>query len=223
MASTTPDMFGEDAANTWFKAAILPEGPLAETFLAAVKEGVRECIQSMLAEATSPLSVAISAANSSVELRADAQDENIKAVSDTVASLTKEETDLDAKFPWRKYLRDCDPSEIALGWRRLNIDKDWLSNAADQMDDPAMANSMAAVCNNPDSPVAKRLQNAIMLKNTPKTSWKALCLSSHGGGPDKFRAFMSDKSAVENDSTVAALSRKCLHLYLLYRHLHLII
>ena len=151
MASVAPDMFGEEAANNWFKAAILPNGPLAETFQTAVKDGVRECIQSMLSDSESPLSTAISAANLFVELSTAEQNGSIQAVSDTVASLTKEETDLDVKFPWRKYLRECDPVEIAMGWRKLNIDKDWLQNAAELMADPAVANTMAAVCSNPDS------------------------------------------------------------------------
>eukprot|EP00959_Pyramimonas_sp_CCMP1952_P011008 230535-Pyramimonas_sp.AAC.1 len=161
MASVAPDMFGEEAANDWFKTAILPNGPLAETFQTAVKEGVRECIQSMLSDLESPLSTALSAANLFVELRTAEQNDSIQAVSEAVASLTKEETDLDDKFPWRKYLRDCDPTEIALGWRKLNIDKDWLQNAAELMADPAVANTMAAVCSNPDSPEAQQLKSAV--------------------------------------------------------------
>ena len=218
MASIPPQEFGQTAAEQWLKDAIKPDGALAEAFAAAVQETVRK----MLAEQESPLRVALGAASSAAELKASEQDATVTQLETNVnqfeaklSKVTKVEDDLDAKFPWRVYLRDCDPGELLAGWQRLHVDKDWIENAAEQMDDPAVANCAAVCVSHPESEEAKRLKRAIMMKKAPKTSWKGLCLAPYGGGPDKFRAFISDKAALENDDTVAALARKLLHLYLL--------
>jgi hypothetical protein len=114
--------------------------------------------------------------------------------------------------PFLAYERGCSPEELLFAWKKLLIDQDVMSNFADQMADPAATNVMAAWCTNKSDPDLIRLKEAVALKNAPRTSWKMLCLSSHGGGPEKFRGFLSDK-VDDSDKTVACIARRCLAFY----------
>ena len=77
-----------------------------------------------------------------------------------------------------------------------------------------MANTMAAILlADKDNEDAQRLRAAVSLRNAPKTSWKSLCLSSCGGGADKFRSFISEKAA-SDDPIVACIARTILSFFL---------
>ena len=133
-------------------------------------------------------------------------------VDATVGKMDAIEAQLDKEFPFRKYARDCNPQEWALAWKRMLVDKEYLASLADQMGDAAVANTLTAWATNRDDPELTKLKDAVALKNAPKTSWKQLCLPSHGGGPDKFRSFMMER-ADDADATVPCIARRCLSLY----------
>ena len=50
--------------------------------------------------------------------------------------LEQVETELDAKYPWRRFERECDFLDRLAGWARPRVDRDYLANIADQMGDP---------------------------------------------------------------------------------------
>jgi hypothetical protein len=137
-------------------------------------------------------------------------DPQIQVLADKITDLTKMEMDLDKAYPFRAAERSCSPQDWLAGWRKLKVDKDFLANIADQMCDPSVAATMAAVFAHPGNAEAEKLKTAVSLRNAPKTSLKELCLLNHGGSPDKFRAFMMDKAADENDAVVMTIARKCL-------------
>jgi hypothetical protein len=139
----------------------------------------------------------------------------VEAVDARVDVINKLEEDLDAQFPFRAYRASCDAEAWAFGWKKLMIDQDHLANAAEQMGDPAFAQVMSALASHPNDVQLKQLKEAASLKNAPKVSFKELCLRSHGGGPERFRGFMVDKSEDSSDPTVACIARWCLSLYLL--------
>ena len=136
-------------------------------------------------------------------------DESLSAAEMLISSLDRRvlnfeqtDADLDAQHPWRKYERDCDAQEWASGWQRIKVDNDWLANVADQMDDPAMCNAMAAVLSNPSNPEAHKLKAAVSLRNAPNTSWVSMCPSAYGGSSAKTRAHIFGKVACA-DCTVS--------------------
>ena len=67
------------------------------------------------------------------------------ALGERVDAIESVEKQLDDRFGWRKYERSISHQDMLAGWKRLVVDRDWLANAADQMADPAMANTMAAI------------------------------------------------------------------------------
>ena len=213
-----PQAFGEAAAAKWLQAAISPEGCLADVFSRAVKAAV----QADLGSQTGAIPLAVTAAIEPYKQAAENQDTVIEGLQSRLAAAEtrlqayqKLEDDLDTAFSWRKCERDTDSQEWLAAWRRLFVDKDWLANVADQMHDPAMANAVAVCVANPQNPEAAKLKQAISMRNAPKTSLKELCLSTHGGGPDRFRAFMSDKAASTDDKVMAAVAKKALGFFLL--------
>ena len=208
-----PEAFGEEAAAKWLQAAISPEGCLADVFSRAVKAAVQADLDSQ----TGAIPLAVTAAIEPYKQAAENQDTVIEGLQSRLAAAEtrlqayqKLEDDLDTAFSWRKCERDTDSQEWLAAWRRLFVDKDWLANVADQMHDPAMANAVAVCVANPQNPEAAKLKQAISMRNAPKTSLKELCLSTHGGGPDRFRAFMSDKAASTDDKVMAAVAKKAL-------------
>ncbi|CAK0791283.1 unnamed protein product, partial [Prorocentrum cordatum] len=147
-------------------------------------------------------------------------EQRVIACEEFVAKASKQEADLDAAFSWREVERSTDAQEWLAGWNRLFVDKDWLANVSAQMADPAMVNAVSVCMANPNNPDAQKIKDAIGLRNAPKTTLRELCLSSFGGSPDRFRAFMSDKAAARDDKVVAAIARKALGFFLLLENQH---
>jgi hypothetical protein len=112
----------------------------------------------------------------------------VTELNDRVTALDKIEKELDAEFPFRVFERECGDTVWALGWKKLMVDRDHLANLADQMGDPSVAQTMALWAQHKDDPHITQLKDAVSFKNAPKTKWKELCLESHGGSPDKYRA-----------------------------------
>ena len=102
----------------------------------------------------------------------DAKIATIEAtLGERLDALEKIEKGLDDRFGWRAYERSISHQDLLAGWKRLVVDRDWLANAADQMADPAMANTMAAILlADKDNEDAQRLRAAVSLRNAPKTS-----------------------------------------------------
>jgi hypothetical protein len=162
-------------------------------------EAIRIIVKEEIANAVAPSGL--------IGTAIDAPNEMLSAqVSDIVNRLDmleKVESDMERANPFLAYEKKCAPEELLFAWKKLLIDQDVMSNFADQMADSAATNVMAAWCTNKSDPD---------LKNAPRTSWKMLCLSSHGGGAEKFRGFLSDK-ADDSDKTVACIARRCLAFY----------
>ncbi len=209
-SAAQPEDFGSAAAATWFEDAIKAGGALHACFAQAVKSVISE----ELRDDASPLANLPAPAVEAAETQFKQVDTTIAELAARVVQLESWEAALDKEYPWRKYERECDAHEWLAGWKRFGVDRDWVANAAEQLDDPAMANAMAALLNNPDNPEARRLKTAVSMRNAPKIGWKKLCLASFGGSADRFRAFVSDKAASE-DAAVAAIARKILAFFLL--------
>ena len=138
--------------------------------------------------------------------------EGLKQAKDALTQLAEIkdlDTRLDAEFPFIPYERNCNPQAWALAWKRLFVDQDFMSNLAEQIADPSVAQTMSLwMAHKHDSDITL-LKDIVALKNAPKTALKTLCLSSEGGSPEKFRGFMQDKADV-TDKTIACIARKCL-------------
>ena len=61
-----------------------------------------------------------------------------------IEALEAVEANLEQSYPFRQYERTCETQEWIQGWKRLMVDKDWLDNIADHMDEVEVANTMAA-------------------------------------------------------------------------------
>ena len=72
-----------------------------------------------------------------------ANSEAIDALKKFQHDITFIDAELDKEFPFRAYERECDQPTLALAWKRLLVDRDYLSNLADQMHDPSVANTLA--------------------------------------------------------------------------------
>ncbi|CAK0879455.1 unnamed protein product, partial [Prorocentrum cordatum] len=174
--------------------AIKPGGALEAQFAAAAQAAIGKELANHESALNSAINAGVSAAKEDINHQASQQDLAIEALSKRADAQGQVQKDLDSTYPWRKLERKTDPQEWLAGWRRLNIDRDWLANVAEQMEDPAMANAMAALISNPDSQEASKFKAAVSMRNAPRASWKDICLSSHGGSADRFRAFVSDKA-----------------------------
>lgn len=126
-------------------------------------------------------------------------------VSANIAKLSviREKKDkIDAKFPFRSFAKQCDPGAWSLGMKRFLVGRDAMSNFAGQMGDPIVDSTMAA------------LKDAVSLRSAPRSSWNALCLPSHGGGPGRFPSFVMERCD-DADGVTAAIARKLLAVYTL--------
>ncbi|CAK0847543.1 unnamed protein product, partial [Prorocentrum cordatum] len=210
-------------ATEWFKTAIRQGGALE----AAFAEAVKSVLQADVASDVGEIPTAIKATAETFETQNGHTDtviasleQRVIACEEFVAKASKQEADLDAAFSWREVERSTDAQEWLAGWNRLFVDKDWLANVSAQMADPAMVNAVSVCMANPNNPDAQKIKDAIGLRNAPKTTLRELCLSSFGGSPDRFRAFMSDKAAARDDKVVAAIARKALGFFLLLENQH---
>lgn len=149
------------------------------------------------------------------EVKLESVRAEVVAVSERVDLLTKIEDDLDKQFPFRSFRASCDPEAWSFGWKKLMVDPDHLANVAEQMSDPAFAHVMSVLATNPNDVQLKQLKEAASLKNAPKVSFKQLCFRSHGGGPERFRGFMTDKSEDSSDAVVQCIARVCISFYLM--------
>ncbi|CAK0813891.1 unnamed protein product, partial [Prorocentrum cordatum] len=197
-APVEPSAFGEAEATEWFKTAIRQGGALE----AAFAEAVKSVLQAGVASDVGEIPTAIKATAETFETQNGHTDtvivsleQRVIACEEFVAKASKQEADLDAAFSRSEVERSTDAQEWLAGWNRLFVDKDWLANVSAQMADPAMVNAVSACMANPNNPEAQKIKDAIGLRNAPKTTLRELCLSSFGGSPDRFRAFMSDKAA----------------------------
>jgi hypothetical protein len=177
--------------------------------MAMTPEAVRTIVQEEIARALDPSGGVIATAIAFPDPAVTAQ---IVSLTDRVTQLEKIETEMETAAPFLAYERKCSPEELLFAWKKILVDQDVMANLADQMGDSAATNVMAAWCTNKTDPDLIRLKEAVALKNAPRTSWKMLCLSSHGGGPEKFRGFLADK-VEDSDRTVACIARRCLAFY----------
>ncbi|CAK0899596.1 unnamed protein product, partial [Prorocentrum cordatum] len=215
--------FGEAEATEWFKTAIRQGGALE----AAFAEAVKSVLQADVASDVGEIPTAIKATAETFETQNGHTDtviasleQRVIACEEFVAKASKQEADLDAAFSWREVERSTDAQEWLAGWNRLFVDKYWLANVSAQMADPAIVNAASVCMANPNNPEAQKIKDAIGLRSAPKTTLRELCLSSFGGSPDRFRAFMSDKAAARDDKVVAAIARKALGFFLLLENQH---
>ena len=155
-------------------------------------DAVRLIVKEEIANAVAPsglIGIAIDAPNEMLAAQ-------VTSIVDRLKMLEKVEADMEKSNPFLAYERGCSPEELLFAWKKLLIDQDVMSNFADQMSDAAATNVMAAWCTNKSDPDLIRLKEAVALKNAPRTSWKMLCLSSHGGGPEKLVAGLFARMSV---------------------------
>ncbi|CAK0837439.1 unnamed protein product [Prorocentrum cordatum] len=186
---------GPAAATTRLAAGLAENGPLQDVFHEAVSRALGADLASTTGTADSTLAE-LAVFRSQLDTR-------FQALQTRVGELEQIDVQLDAAFPWGKTERETDPAEWAAGWRRIGVDSDWLSNAAENMQDPSVANSTAAIMANPNRPGAERQKQAVALKSAPKKGWKNLCLAPFGGSPELLHNFLSTK-ATGGDKTIKA-------------------
>ena len=222
---------GEEAAERWFSSAAAEGGALHSVIKDAVRAAIKadsgepgsavaavlapaqqavSDVQTAVAAFTSKLDVEIAVSLATVEQKIAQLEPRVRALEELGAS--KIRNDLDTKYSWLKEERTCDPVEWAFGWRKFKVDKDFLESLGDQMLDPAALNATLLTIQHPDNVKAKVLQTTIALKNAPRASWKKLCLKAHGGSPEVFKAFVSEKAA-SDDRVIAAIAKKILAMY----------
>ena len=140
---------------------------------------------SPLSQLPNPVSEAVQLHAAQVDTTVAELKANLAQLDAKVAKLDKWESDLDTEFPWRRFERECDPHEWFAGWKRIGVDRGWLANAAENIEDPAMANAMAALIQIPNSDMAKNGHGRVPSQRA-QDRVETLCLASFGGNADKF-------------------------------------
>eukprot|EP00959_Pyramimonas_sp_CCMP1952_P314238 6577910-Pyramimonas_sp.AAC.1 len=129
---------GAAAATAWLTAGLAENGPLQDMFREAVSRALTADLASdtgVIRQALDPVKETADSTSAELTVFRTQMDTQFQALQKRVEELEKIEVQLDASFPWRKTERETDPTEWAAGWMRIGVDSDWLSNAAQNMQD----------------------------------------------------------------------------------------
>ena len=100
---------------------------------------------------------------------------------------------LQPEFPFLRVLLDATPAQLDQGWKLLQTDRNYHESMAEMMLDPSHALAFSVFAQNPGNAELAAMKEQLQYKAAPKQRWKALILPTHGGFPDKLRAFLNDK------------------------------
>jgi hypothetical protein len=248
MASIAATEFGSDSAAFWLQAQLSQQASvLKSTAQALIREALVTELQDTESQVVAEMKARLAGALPDVFLKAadsalvaaldnpgsrlaskfkshggliDSLTTRVALAETRLEDIASIDKQMDDKYPWRSFERTCSSKTWSAAWDRVLVDCDWIENIGNHMGDPALANAMTVVLQNPESEEAARMWDSVTFKKATKKSWEQLALPPLGG-LDRLRGFLADKIEQSNDTAVTAVAQK-VYAYLLVMETQLV-